>query len=238
MSVCDKYFASSVPASMCYDYVINKHYAHRKPQIKYAFGLFRREDKELCGVCTFGKPLSSTLINNSMGGAYSKVFYELNRLCVDEGLEKNVLSFFVSSCLNMLPKPMVIVSFADTSMCHHGYIYQATNWIYTGLSAPFKDYMVKGFEYLHHTSVMDMVGRSDGKKGHLDKVKLLKEKFGEENVYMIDRPRKHRYFYFLGSKTERKKMMKALAYPILPYPKGDNKRYDASYQPAKEQLLF
>ena len=138
----------------------------------------------------------------------------------------------------MLPKPMVIVSFADTSMGHHGYIYQATNWLYTGLSAPFKDYMVRGFEYLHHTSVMDMVGRSDGKKGHLDKVKLLKEKFGEENVYMIDRPRKHRYFYFLGSKTERKKMMKALAYPILPYPKEDNKRYDASYQPAKEQLLF
>ena len=68
MSVCNKYFVSSVPPSMCYDYVINKHYAHRKQQIKYAFGLFRGEDKELCGVCTFGKPLSSTLINNSMGG--------------------------------------------------------------------------------------------------------------------------------------------------------------------------
>lgn len=93
-------------------------------------------------------------------------------------------------------------------------------------------------KYFASSVPASMVGRSDGKKGHLDKVKLLKEKFGEENVYMIDRPRKHRYFYFLGSKTERKKMMKALAYPIVPYPKGDNKRYDASYQPAKEQLLF
>ena len=104
MAIRDSYFVSSIPASMSYDYVINKHYAHRKPQIKYAFGLFRKENKELCGVCTFGKPLSSTLINKSMGGgAYSKVFYELNRLCVDEGMERNVLSFFVSSCLKMLP---------------------------------------------------------------------------------------------------------------------------------------
>ena len=37
--------------------------------------------------------------------------------------------------LNLLPKPQAIVSYADTSQGHHGYIYQATNWIYTGLSA-------------------------------------------------------------------------------------------------------
>ena len=70
MAIRDSYFVSSIPASMSYDYVINKHYAHRKPQIKYAFGLFRKENKELCGVCTFGKPLSSTLINKSMGGGH------------------------------------------------------------------------------------------------------------------------------------------------------------------------
>ncbi len=29
---------------------------------------------------------------------------------------------------------MIIVSYADTSQNHHGYIYQATNWIYTGLT--------------------------------------------------------------------------------------------------------
>ena len=94
---------------------------------------------------------------------------------------------------------MVIVSYADTSMNHHGYIYQSTNWIYTGLSVPFKDYMVKGMENMHGASVLDSVGRSDGKNGHLDKVKLLKEKYGEENVYMVERARKHRYFMFLGS---------------------------------------
>lgn len=133
---------------------------------------------------------------------------------------------------------MVIVSYADTSMNHHGYIYQATNWLYTGLSAPFKDYMVKGMEHLHGASVMDTVGRSDGKNGHIDKVKLLKKKYGEENVYMVERPRKHRYFYFIGSKTQVRNMRKQLTYPIAPYPKGDNVRYDASYTPCAQLLLF
>ena len=109
---------------------------------------------------------------------------------MDEGLERNVLSFFVSSCLQMLPKPMVIVSFADTSMCHHGYIYQATNWIYTGLSAPFKDAMVRGMENMHHSAVADLVGRCEDLPKGASQVALLRERFGADNVYMMERPRK------------------------------------------------
>ena len=39
----------------------------------------------------------------------------------------------VSKCLKLLPRPMIIVSYSDTRQGHNGYIYQATNWIYTGL---------------------------------------------------------------------------------------------------------
>jgi len=98
--------------------------------------------------------------------------------------------------------------------------------------------MVKGYEHLHSASIMDMVGRSDGEDGHINKVQLLKKKFGEENVYMIDRPRKHRYFYFLGDKREVKKMRQLIKYEQQPYPKGDNKRYDASYAPIIQTQLF
>ena len=234
------FYVSSVEHSSTYDYIINKHYAHRLPSITYAFGLFKKTDNTayMCGICTFGRPVSHILIKNSFRGGYTDRFYELNRLCVDDGLPKNTLSFFVSQCLKQLPKPMVIVSYADTSMDHHGYIYQSTNWIYTGLSVPFKDYMVKGMENMHGASVLDSVGRSDGKNGHLDKVKLLKEKYGEENVYMVERARKHRYFMFLGSKSEKRRMMQSLVYDVLPYPKGENKRYDASYKVTKQLTLL
>lgn len=238
----DDYIVESISSDDVLEWVMYKHYAHRKPPISYAFGLFniasrggQLPDKHLVAICTFGRPCFMFLIKNAFQGEYQDSFLELNRLCANEGLPRNALSFFVGKCLSMLPKPMVVVSYADSGHNHHGYIYQATNWIYTGTSVPFKDYMVKGFEGMHNSSILDMVGRSDGKKGHLDKVRLLKEKFGEENVYMVERSIKHRYFYLLGDKREKRKMRQLLIYEEKPYPKGDNVRYDASYQ-IKEQL--
>ena len=233
----DEFEVKGIPSSESKEWILRKHYAHRMPSITYAFGLYHIKDG-LQGVCTFGHPVASTLVKNSFQGEYQDKFYELNRLCVNDGLPRNALSFFVGQCLQMLPRPMVIVSYADSGQNHHGYIYQATNWIYTGLSVPFKDYMIKGYEGMHSASVLDSVGRSDGEFGHLDKVKLLKEKFGEENIYMVERSRKHRYFYLLGSKTERKRMRSLLIYPQEPYPKGDNIRYDASYEVTPNLTLF
>lgn len=235
MNIPETFSIRSISYDDCKEWCLYKHYAHRMPPISFAFGLYR--DMVLEGICTFGRPVALQLVKFAFKGEYQEQFYELNRLCVNEGLPKNVLSYFVSQCLKALPKPMVIVSYADSSQNHHGYIYQATNWLYTGLSVPFQDYMVKGFEHMHPASVMDMVGRSDN-NGHIDKVRLLKEKFGEENVYMVERPRKHRYFMLLGSATEKKRMRSLLAYDIVPYPKGDNQRYDASYQCEPQGCLF
>ena len=156
---------------------------------------------------------------------------ELNRLVINEGLEKNVLSFLIGQSFNFLPKPLVLVSYADSSQNHHGYIYQATNWIYTGLSIPFKDYYIKGMEHLHNGTIMDM------SRGKENRVQWLKDKFGD-NLIMIERARKHRYFMFLGNKKEVKIMNKMLPYKKETYPKGENKRYNASYIPNVQIELF
>ena len=231
----EAYCVKPISSDDCLEWVLYKHYAHRKPPIMYAFGLFERG--HLVAICTFGRPCFMPLMRNAFQGEYQECFLELNRLCANEGLPRNALSFFVSRCLNMLPKPSVVVSYADSGQNHHGYIYQATNWIYTGTSVPFKDYMVKGFEGMHAFSVLDKVGRSD-KHGHLDKVRLLKEQYGEENVYMVERSIKYRYFYLLGDKRERKRMRKLLIYEEKPYPKGDNVRYDASHRIREHLTLF
>tara|TARA_B100000287_G_scaffold91649_1_gene83921 strand:+ start:1989 stop:2675 length:687 start_codon:yes stop_codon:yes gene_type:complete len=224
----------SIKNQECKDWFLNKHYAKRLPSISYAYGLYINNRLE--GVCSFGRPMSHTLIKGAFNGLYENSFLELNRLVVNEGLKKNTLSFFVSQCFKQLPKPMVLVSYADTSQHHHGYIYQATNWIYTGLSSKFTDYAVKGLEHMHHSSIEDSVGRYDKNK-NIDKHTLLKEKYGEK-LYLKERPRKHRYFYFLGTKKDKKIMLKNLSYKICNYPKGDNKRYVSTYIPATQGLLF
>ena len=59
-----------------------------------------------------------------------------------------------------------------------------------------------------------------------------------ERFERVSRPRKHRYIMFLGSKTQKKNMLSNLKYEIKPYPKGQNKRYDASYNPTIQTKLF
>jgi hypothetical protein len=219
------YKVKSIDYQDCKEWFLKKHYAHRIPPIEFCFGLY---DKDmLIGVCSYGTPVSSVL--RDLFESYK--LYELNRLVINENMPKNTLSYFVSKTLNLLPKPCVLVSYADTSQNHHGYIYQATNWIYTGLSAKFMDYMVKGMEHLHGASIFDM------SRGRENRVQYLRNKFGDR-LYMKERPRKHRYFYFVGNKRQKRQMLNELPYDIQPYPKGENKRYDASYKPTIQTKLL
>ena len=232
----EKYTVRSIPSDETKEWLLYKHYAKRMPSISYAFGLFNNNIMQGC--CTFGRPMAAPLIRTCFNGDYQDCFLELNRLVINDGLEKNVLSYFVSECLKMLPKPNVIVSYADTSHNHHGYIYQATNWYYSGLSEKFKDYMVKGFEHLHASSILEMIGRREDLDDSINRVDELKKRFGAENVYTVDRAQKHRYFYFLGNKKTISDMISKIKYPRLSYPKGDNLRYDASYKPTIQGNLF
>ena len=133
MTIKNKFTVKPIKRYETHDWFLNKHYAKRVPSITYCYGLYDA-NKVLQGVISFGSPASKPLVVGAFKGKYQEDFLELNRLCVNENLEKNVLSFFVSQSIKLLEKPKVIVSYADTSQSHHGYIYQATNWIYTGLS--------------------------------------------------------------------------------------------------------
>jgi len=199
-------------------WLLNKHYAKRLCPISHAFAAF--DGEQMIGVVTYGTPLSSTLKTGVCGIEYESNVLELNRLCCES--IKNLASFIVGRSLAMLPRPSVVVSYADTGQGHVGFVYQATNFIYTGLSAAFKDPMVKGMEHKHHTTI------GDEGRGHKSRVEFLRSKYGAENVYYIERDRKHRYVFFVGSKKQVKEMRIALKYPQEPYPKGESKRYDAS----------
>lgn len=58
--------------------------------------------------------------------------------------------------------------------------------------------------------------------------KQVIEKFGEENVYFVERPRKHRYIYFNADKRRKKELLKLLRYPVMDYPKGDTVKHEVS----------
>ena len=227
MSIKDKYIVQSIKTSETREWLLYKHYLKRIPPVSYSFGLYNNNN--LVGVCTFGVPASASLCMGVCGEQYKNIVFELNRLCTEEDIDKNSLSYFVSNCLKMIKKPSIIVSYADTSVGHHGYIYQSTNWLYTGLSAKRTDAKIIGEEdnNKHSRHLFDKYGTINQIKEH-----------HPDKIIWIDRPQKHRYIYFIGSKKEKKVLKKALNYKIQPYPKGDNKRYDASYKPSTQLTIF
>lgn len=195
-NIMNGYFVRKIKYDETKDFILNKHYAQRMPSITYSYGLFKED--EMVGVLTIGKPASHYLCIGVCGEKYASKVYELNRLITLDGLEKNVLSYFVGKVLRMLKdEELIIVSYADSGVGHHGYIYQATNFIYTGVTKQRTDKYTPNNKHSRHYS--------DEFK-HLRKVRTAK----------------HRYVYFTNHK---KKYMKELKYPIKPYPKGSNKNY-------------
>tara|TARA_R100001198_G_C5208295_1_gene194630 strand:+ start:289 stop:951 length:663 start_codon:yes stop_codon:yes gene_type:complete len=220
MSIKDKYKVMTIKTNECKEWLLYKHYAKRIPPIQFAFGLFDIKNT-MEGICTLSIPASRFNLSLDV--------YELNRLVSNDNLPKNTLSYFVSKVLKKIPTKKIIVSYADKNQNHHGYIYQATNWIYTGFSTVEKKIIVNGKE-LHRRTLYDTYGTSS-----IDKLK----KKGL-SIEQIEQYGKHRYFYILDNKKNRKKIFQEIKnkYGTMPYPKGDNKRYDASYNASTQQQLF
>ena len=191
-----------------YSWLLQKHYAKRIPQIMYAFGLY--DDEHLVGVVTYGIPASPSLCMGICGKEWSDKVLELNRLCLQDNT-KNQSSFLVSNSIKLLPKPTIVVSYADTGQGHVGYVYQATNFLYTGSTK----------------ERTDMGGR-DGKHSRHNKDPSIR----------VFRSSKNRYVYFHGTKQQKKLLKSLLKYNIEPYPKGDSKKYDSGSRVETQALLF
>ncbi len=188
----------------CKPFLLNIHYARRMPCVTDAFGLFI--DGEIVGCITYGVPASHPLCVGIAGEKNQYNVLELNRLVIKpDRTEKNLASFLISHSLKELPNGTFVVSYADTAWSHVGYVYQATNWYYTGLSAKRNDaYQPDGL----HPRAYDKDNHSE----------LLQS-----------RSRKHRYVYLVGDRRTKKRMLKELKYPIISkYPKGDEIRYDTN----------
>jgi hypothetical protein len=198
-----------ISRSDCEPFILGIHYAKRWPSISYAFGLF--DGVELIGVVTYGTPPSSTLKKGVAGDEHKGDVIELNRLCLKYN-RKNEASILVGRSLRILPKNKIIVSFADTEQGHKGFVYQACNFTYHGLSAKRTDWKVKGKEHLHGQTIADEF------RGSENRAQAMRDKYGDD-FYLQPRPRKHRYIYIVGDKKFKKTALKNIRYKQECYPK-------------------
>lgn len=186
------------------DVIVREHYLHRKCPCTNAFGLFLGD--ELKGVVVYGTPASSPLRVGIAGAGNANNVVELTRLWVCDSVPRNGESFLIGNTVAMAGKE-IVVSYAEIQQGHVGVVYQATNWLYTGLSAKRTNWTVEGLDK-HCQTLADKYTAAE-----------IREKYGDR-FSLQERPRKHRYVFLNAKGARRKVLLSELRYPLLPYPKG------------------
>ena len=109
----------------------------------------------------------------------------------------------------------LIVSFADPSEGHHGGIYQAGNWIYSGQTSPSREYIGPDGKRWHARMVK--------KKGWTTCQGVRRKTLTPDQCTPVEKPGKHRYLMPLDAE------MRAHVAPLAkPYPKRDKQAMAAT----------
>lgn len=133
----------------------NWHYSKLKPSGSIVhFGVW--ENDKFIGVVLYGRGVAPNLLNPY--GLKVNEGCELVRIALKQHITP--VSRIVSITLKMLKKKFpglrLVVSFADMNVDHHGGIYQAGNWVYSGFTSTTRAPIVNGKQIhsrtLNHSS--------------------------------------------------------------------------------------
>jgi hypothetical protein len=213
MKLKDRYFIKPISYNTAMELVVKHHYLHRKCPCSQAFGLFEACDyssdlflnERIVGCIVYGTPSSAPLRKGICGVDECLNVIELTRLWIEDGTPKNTESYLIGNTIKLVNKE-IIVSYAEIKQGHIGVVYQATNWMYTGLSAKRTNWTIEGVDK-HCQTIADKYTS-----------KQLTEKYGDKFKRVL-RPRKHRYIYMNAGKKRKKELISKLKYKIEPYPK-------------------
>ena len=195
-----------VPFRVARQILVDKHYLHSLPGgTRITFGVF--VGPRLLGALALG--VGPFNVPSLVDGATADDCLTLTRLWLSDELPRNSESRVLGITIRGLRRHTALkflVSYADPSQSHLGTIYQASNWLYTGLS-----------------DAMPLYDIGDGKVHHS---RSLSHAFGSHSVRhfaghgvtvrLVPQARKHRYLYFLDPAW-----ISRLRTPTLTYPKKE-----------------
>jgi hypothetical protein len=149
MNLKSRYFIKKISRQTSKTLLDKYHYLHEDGNFRSGinFGLFENETRILIGVCVFHTVSAKEIVKGCFNIQSYKLdgFMELGRLCINPHKhEKNITSFFLSGSIKMLRKiknVVALLTYADSNH-HTGYIYQACNFKYYGLTSPKKDFFI------------------------------------------------------------------------------------------------
>ena len=193
--------------------IVTGHYSGVMPDAtQEAFAAYWNE--VVVAAVAYGPGGNSKTFGAVVPGFDSSNARELIRLWVHPDAPKNTASYVVAKSLRLLPdKVGLVVSFADSGQGHAGYVYQALNFYYCGMSG-------EGIRYTDKSGV-EVTARLANvyKMRNPDKFadKSLGEIRSELGWTAVKSHSKHRYC--LGVGPQKRRVNKELAKKASAYPK-------------------
>lgn len=171
--------------------VTHWHYSRRMPVFKVnCIGVW--ESDKFIGAIVFGLGAAGTCNGAQYGLRRNFDIVELCRVALSKHITpvSRMLSIAIKMLKKKNPGLKLIISFADTRQGHHGGIYIASNWIYTGDYDSTSDtYIVHGKE-VHSKTLHSRYGSGTQSIGWL-------QKNIDPKASRMHRPPKHRFLYIL-----------------------------------------
>lgn len=196
------------------------HYSKSCPNIVAAIGEYYNGKMKNCIVFNYcvGRGMAQQVW--SKGDASNTL--ELARMVSIEPKPKNMESYCIAKALKWLKQNMpnikIVISYADNAMGHHGYCYQASGFIYYGQSRATIEHYVDG-KRVHERTLNNKYGSSSEQH--------LKSILGDRYVCKTNGKTKSRYYKIVAqNKKEQSQIQSQILVKGLPYPKGDNLKYD------------
>lgn len=201
-------------------FISKYHYSKTCSNIVVAIGEFVGIEMVNCIVFNYcaGREMAKQVMEN---GDNSNTL-ELARMVSLEPKPKNLESYCIAKAFKWLKQNMpnikIIISYADNTAGHHGYCYQASGFTYYGQSRPTKEHYLDG-KRIHERVLNSRYGSSSSE--------YLEKQLGSRYQCKINEKTKSRYYKIIAqSKREQKEIEKKILVQSMPFPKGDNTRYN------------
>ncbi len=200
---------ASVSTTEVNEFCQRYHYTATGGNMTWRYGLYH--GAVLYGVVAYNLPTRDTC-ESILGPDHFDKIWHMGRLALAETSPRNSESRLIAGSLKLIgreyPHIWAVVTYAAPDAGHIGYVYQATNAIYTGT----------GGRVRKNTGYIDPTGRM--RSSVLGGQYVGPKRAADLGWTPYAGTPKHRYVYILGNKRERKQRLALLQLPTLPYPKA------------------
>lgn len=228
-----KVFIRPINKTLAKELIIKNHYTHKWTLCKVVYGVFYKTDvknetflsesgEKLIGCCVYASPVGRSASKSFSEKIKPDEVLELVRLFIEDGYGSNIESYVISQTMKMIkknfPNIKIILSYSDEEQGHVGTIYQAAGFYYQGNKniALMSNYSISligpdNYQWIHSRTVNSKWGSHN--------IEVLKQKIGK-TFWRKKESTKHRYFYILANKIEKRQILSSIKHPCLSYPKN------------------